>query len=324
MFSDCKAVTSVKLPDSIEFIEEAGFKSCINLQSLEIPKNCRFIGHQAFSAAWNLKSLKFAYGSVLESIGEEAFYDMRVLEEIVFPASLSIIEKYAFRSYVNNGKLQSVKFPANSTLSVIGEGAFQDQYNITTLELPKTLSEIGAYAFANLQNLSTLNLDNNVEVLETEVFANCARLTSLTLPKSLKKINSKAFKWLSYYTKLSVLTIPTPCTAIDFEAFSGSNVQDVYVSWANSEVPGAPWGLVNSNIHYNTITGNVSDTIYRVRGYAESTKILSGNSSEEILKPWTVEGVFNAGASFTDILSVNDTFVTGRAYTDINNEDDVV
>ncbi len=294
MFAGCFSITTVELPDSVTRIEEAAFKGCRALTSINIPKECRAIEFEAFEYCYALSSLTFATDAKLEIIEEKAFYECISLQNIEFPASLSTIGKEAFKCDGTRGSLTSVNFLDNSTLAVIGERVFMDQLNLTTVELPTTVTEIGTHAFSGCKGLTAINMDNNVEILYENTFANCP-LTQITLPKRLKEIKSNAFR---YCSALSEIYIPSSCRIIDANAFFGAIIENVYVPWSDGDVEDAPWGLVNSSIHYNTVLEENPVTIHTVVGYAQTS----------VTK--TYDSVVASG--FEGVIALGDNYIIGK------------
>lgn len=71
-FLRCANLRAIDLPDSLETIKKGAFAQC-GLKSVEIPHNVTDIGVRAFEGCSALAEVKFAGGSSLSRIGENAF-----------------------------------------------------------------------------------------------------------------------------------------------------------------------------------------------------------------------------------------------------------
>ena len=96
VFSDCTALTSIKIPASVKTIEEAAFKGCSSLATVTFEK-----------------------GSQLKTIGGDsyssgAFSDCTALTSIEIPASVETIEAAAFRGCIYNHRTTKTnqKYPS--------------------------------------------------------------------------------------------------------------------------------------------------------------------------------------------------------------------
>lgn len=112
------------------------------------------------------------------------------------------IGEQAFR---NNTELTSVEIPEGSTS--IDEYAFDGCTSLTTMTIPASVTSIGRNAFSGCTGLTTLTIDepaaNNasrraateqgLQVIGNSAFANCTGLTTLSLPATLKLIETSAF-----------------------------------------------------------------------------------------------------------------------------------
>lgn len=74
----------------------------------------------------------------------------------------------------------------------IGNKAFNNSHNLTSITLPTTITKIGSYAFSCCEKLKDLELPESLETIEPWAFFNCM-LTNLVIPTTLKKIGSSAF-----------------------------------------------------------------------------------------------------------------------------------
>ena len=99
---------------------------------------------------------------------------------------------------------------------VIGDYAFKNCSDLTSLTLPSSVTRIGDYAFKNCSGLTSLTLPSSVTRIGDYAFYNCSGLTSLTLPSSVTSIGEFAFR---YCSGLTSLTIPSGVTSIGMSAF---------------------------------------------------------------------------------------------------------
>lgn len=127
-----------EIPYDISEIGKSVFRGC-PIQEISIPNNVKSIRDEAFINNAELRSVRLNEG--LESIGEFAFYGCGI-EEISIPSSVRTIGKNAF-SNCNN--LASITIPTDTTLTVIGESAFNGSI-IESIFLPNV--QIGTYAFS--------------------------------------------------------------------------------------------------------------------------------------------------------------------------------
>ena len=81
------------------------------------------------------------------------------------------------------GKSGNVKIP-NSVTS-IGDYAFSDCYNLTSITIPDSVTSIGSYAFYACKNITCITVPNSVSSIGERSFANCASLKSVTIGNSV-------------------------------------------------------------------------------------------------------------------------------------------
>ena len=115
-FTDCKSLTSIKLPSSITRIDTLAFSSC-PLTSVNIPSNVIEIRSGAFWGCESLTSVNIP--SSVKEIGESAFVYCKSLTSINIPSSVT----------------------------EIGEDAFRGCKSLTSVNIPSSVKEIGEYAF---------------------------------------------------------------------------------------------------------------------------------------------------------------------------------
>jgi len=144
-------------------------------------------------------------------IGKGVFRDS-LIEEIIIPISVTIIEEEAFRGCT---ELKTITLP--SRLSVIGDRAFSDCHLIESITIPGFLDIIGEEAFSDCHNLQTVTLISGVEEIKNNAFIRCSSLNSITIPDSVTSIGSGAFESC---TDLESIQLPSGLSEIKSETFS--------------------------------------------------------------------------------------------------------
>ena len=108
----------------------------------------------------------------------------------------------------------------NVTYSVtsIGDSAFRNCSDLTSVSIPNSVTSIGHSAFRNCSGLTSVTLPYGVTSISGSAFRNCRGLTSVTLPNSLRTIDGEAFDGCRGLTSI---TIPNSVTFLGGNAFWG-------------------------------------------------------------------------------------------------------
>jgi BspA type Leucine rich repeat region (6 copies) len=101
------------------------------------------------------------------------------------------------------------------TVTIIGEEAFENNTNLTSVTIPSSVTSIGGDAFGG-SGITNVTIPNSVTSIGDEAFYHCANLTSVTLPKSVTSIGGYAF---AVCTSLTNVTIPNSVTSIGDSVF---------------------------------------------------------------------------------------------------------
>lgn len=101
-------------------------------------------------------------------------------------------------------------------VTTIGDCAFEDCENLTSITISNSVTSIEEYAFYCCMGLTSVNIPNSVMSIGHQAFAGCSGLTSITIPNSVTSIGESAF---SHCTSLTSVTIPESVTNIGEQAF---------------------------------------------------------------------------------------------------------
>jgi len=107
-----------------------------------------------------------------------------------------------------------VTFP--STLTTIGENAFQMCISLASVVLPEYLTDIRYGAFRGCSILTSVVFPHRLYSIGDEAFAHCTGLISLLLPEGLSSIGDGAFNGCSGLTSVE---LPNSFTSIGERAF---------------------------------------------------------------------------------------------------------
>ena len=139
-----------------------------------------------------------------------------------------------FYNYINDGKALEVTYSAKSKYSgkvaipkevtymertrkvtSIGEDAFQDCVDLTSVTIPTTVKSIGLEAFAGCTSLTSVKIPSSVKTIGESAFTQCSSLKSVTISNGVTSIG----KWAFINTALTSVTLPNSVTTIDENAF---------------------------------------------------------------------------------------------------------
>ena len=231
-FSDCTALTSIEIPESVRRIGAYAFKGCTALTSITIPENVTNIGASAFKDCTALTSITIPEN--VESIDGSAFEDCTALTSITILGKVTSINKSTFAgckslmsitipesvesiaesAFAGCKSLTSITIPESVT--TIDDYAFQDCTALTDITIPGKVTSIGKYALNNCTALESVTIPGSVTTINESGFKNCTSLKNMTLLDGVKEIGDSAF---SDCTALESVTIPDSVTTINDSAF---------------------------------------------------------------------------------------------------------
>ena len=111
------------------------------------------------------------------------------------------------------------------SVTVIGNGAFENCSSLTTVTIPYSVTSIGGCAFGNCSSLTSIDIPYSVTSIGGGVFYGCSSLTSVTLPNNITELNysyNSGFVNSGFFencSSLTSVTIPNSVTSIGAGAF---------------------------------------------------------------------------------------------------------
>mmetsp|Transcript_1358 Transcript_1358/g.2940 ORF Transcript_1358/g.2940 Transcript_1358/m.2940 type:complete len:324 (+) Transcript_1358:129-1100(+) len=186
-YSDLIADGTAVIPESWINVPDNAFGDCGELKRVQIPNKIEEIGQGAFEGS-ALEEITFENGSVLETIGSNAFAYTQIVS-IEIPTSVRVLGDFVFE---NSFMLESLSFEAGSALQEIGEWAF-DRTKIASIIVPAAVTEITDYVFMHAEALTSITFESGTALKNIEPWAFfTTNVTSINLPMGVE-IGEDAF-----------------------------------------------------------------------------------------------------------------------------------
>ena len=135
-----------------------------------------------------------------------------------------------------------------SQLTSIGNYAFKDCSNLTSVTIPNSVSTIGELSFHRCWALNSLDIPNSVISIGGNAFYSCVGLKSLIIPNSVTSIGASAFFMCD---NLASITITSSVTSIGSYAFGGTK-------WFNNQPDGLVYAGKVAYLYKGTMAENTN------------------------------------------------------------------
>ena len=188
------AITSITLPDTIEFIGDDSFFMC-DIKSITIPDSVKTIGDGAFRGA-KLRSINIPKG--VTSLGVDVFYNCSYLSKITVDSenpvydsrnNCNAIIETATNTLIRGGAATVIP----SEITAIASTAFGGCNTLKKITLPKGLKNIGMHAFLGCSQITAITIPAGVTHIGFGAFMDCSKLVSLKIPDGVTELNGRTF-----------------------------------------------------------------------------------------------------------------------------------
>ncbi len=264
VFANNSDLKSIVIPEGVTSIGERAFSWCTELTSVSLPSTVTSIAENAFEACSALSTITVAEGNEHYSITDSMLIsaDKTLLVPIggltassfTVPEGIVRIGNSAFR---NAFELSSISLP--STLTSIGDYAFNNagiNTGISSFIMPDTVTSIGEYAFFNA-SISTIHLSSGLTDIPRDAFE-FSRLTEVVLPDSIRSVGQYAF---GSCESLTSITLNDGLTTLGFGAFAYCpNVQEIYIPASVTSIDNWAFGVTQDNATFIVHRGTEGET----------------------------------------------------------------
>ena len=236
-FSHCHHLTSITLPEGLTSIGSEAFSECSNLASI----TCKATTPPTIGSSETFyqvdKSIPVYVPATSVKVYKTTEYwsDFSYILPISTDDQPSIIKEDGIWYYIipKDRTAEVVRNPDNTptytqNITIPSKITYEDvEYDVIS---------IGEYAFANCENLTSVVMPKGITAIKNYAFQYCYGLTSVNIPEGAESIGRRTF----YDCKnLQSITIPPSVKSMEWEAFFGCGVKDVYISdltaWCNIE-----------------------------------------------------------------------------------------
>lgn len=183
------------LPQKLEFLGRNAFSGMGKdlVGDIIIPSTMTEIPDGAFGINFANGTNLFLHDAVVR-IGDGAFKNVRINNNVEWPRSLKLIGTNAF----NNSRMMIPELKLPSNIQHLGDGAFCSNYISGHLVLPENMSHIDA-TFCNT-HIKTLEIGDTYISIGDKAFSSNEYLTQIYLGKNIEFIGANAFSGQSIST----------------------------------------------------------------------------------------------------------------------------
>lgn len=174
-FSWCENLREVKLPSTLTEISAGAFSGCISLESIVIPPSVTRVSWNTFRGCEKLADITFP--EKLNYIGGSAFEDTKWLADRQQENPYVIIDNILI-----DGTAVTGEAVIPDGVIEIGEYAFRNNENITSVIMPDSVTIVEERAFDECINLENVRFSESIENMDYCIFAGCEKLTHLDIP----------------------------------------------------------------------------------------------------------------------------------------------
>ncbi len=197
-FENCKILTELILPQSMQVIESRAFAGCA-VKKLEVGVNLHTLAGDSFIGC-ELDNIRIASANPYLSTDQYGVIFNKDKTRLILysngfrmntysvPSSVTVIGERAFEGNMYLATLQLAE-----GLTEIEPNAFKDCENLRKVIFPKGFYRIGVRAFSGCRSLNDVRFNEDFKIIGEYAFEGCVSLTEIRFRKGIEIIGSGAF-----------------------------------------------------------------------------------------------------------------------------------
>lgn len=286
---DGATITSVSIPESIEYIDTRAFADCKYLTSIYYNAKDAYASkfrsdmstHVFVNAGKFSKTLKVTFGPAVVKVPSSLFEadegEYAHVTDVIFSNNVQIIDSWAFGNCMD---LKNVAF--GSGLLRLETHVFENCLGLTSITIPQKVENIGDACFAGCKYLKQINynaVDCKVgyfrSVPDTYVFRNAGKFSpslNVVIGNGVKKIPTCFFETpASEYAHVTNVTIPSSVNKIGDWVFNNCfDLKTVTIASRNCEFPRDAFENCPSSLVFKVYRGSTAETFAKEHGFRVS------------------------------------------------------
>lgn len=241
-FLQCRNLTSITLPETLQLIDKKAFYDCSGLATVIVPNSVETINQGAFMGCTGLKTVTLPYS--LDVLNNYLFFGCKELMTVQLPPSLKHIYSSVFDGC---SSIKAIEIP--NSVESINSYAFRDCTSLEEITIGESLKHISKDAFDTncpklkkviwnvidfdefqsrddnpfyvlnffRNNITSFEFGNKVRIIPSYICSQFTNLEAINLPESVKSLGDEAFVLCGAVTSLH---IPQSVEAIGDYAFA--------------------------------------------------------------------------------------------------------
>lgn len=231
-----KTEPSYKIPDGVEYIDAAAFSRNNNLTNITIPDSVTTIWTRAFQDCTNLKDVYYKGNQTQWKAIDILYYNEPLTKATIHYNTVTWNFENGVLTISGDSAIDDFGDFAQDGMTFISKPSPWSGLKETTesIIIENGVKGIGNHAFGQFSNLTTITIPSSVTNIGKRAFIRTTNLTNITIPNGVTNIGIDAF----YVSGITDIIIPDSVTSLgDSAFFNCSNLTNVVIGNGVTHIP---------------------------------------------------------------------------------------